>query len=322
MNSLSRRSFIKLGSALAAGAGLSRAFGSAFAAGLENLSKGLPRVIWLQGQSCSGCSVSLLNAENPDIVEVITSMISLAFHQNVSAATGQVAMDAVDRVASDTTPFILIVEGSIPAGMPSACMIGGRTFEEILTPLLKKALFVIGAGTCATYGGIPAGEGNVTGAVSLKDFMLKAGVRTDRFLINCPSCPIHPDSVIGTLAYLAGKGYPAVHPQLLTPDMFFAHSTHDDCPRFHYYSKRVFAEEFGDNSGCLFKLGCLGMLSYTECPRRQWNGGVNWCIRAAAPCVGCSHPQFGLKKGFPLYRKSEQYRAVDYGESARREEKT
>ena len=159
MNTLTRRSFLKLGATLAASAGLSRVYGSAFAAGLEKLSKGLPRVLWLQGQSCSGCSVSLLNAENPDVVEVLTSMISLAFHQTVSAATGQVAMDAMDKVASDKGPFILVVEGSIPVGMPTACMIGGRTFEDILAPLLKKALFVIGAGTCATYGGIPAGEG-------------------------------------------------------------------------------------------------------------------------------------------------------------------
>jgi hypothetical protein len=45
------------------------------------------------------------------------------------------------------------------------------------------------------------------------------------------------------------RGYPGVNPELLTPDMFFAHSTHDDCPRFHYYSKHLFAEDFGDDEG-------------------------------------------------------------------------
>lgn len=320
MKQVTRREFIKLGACIAAGAGLSKFYGDAFATGLENLSKGLPKILWLQGQSCSGCSVSLLNADNPDIVEIVTSMISLVFHQNISAATGEVAVETIRKMENGSEPFILVVEGSVPMGMPTACMIGGRSFSDILSLLIRKAGFVMGAGTCATYGGIPAAEGNVTGASSLLEFMKKEGVRTDQFLINCPSCPVHPDAIVGTLAYLASKGYPKVHPELLTPKMFYAHATHDDCPRFHYYSKHIFAKQFGDSEGCLFKLGCLGMLSYTECPRRQWNGGVNWCIRAAAPCIGCSHPQFGKQKAFPFYRKCEAYHEVGYHETDRKGE--
>ncbi len=165
---------------------------------------------------------------------------------------------------------------------------------------------------------MPAAEGNQTGAISVMEFMAKNGIKTDGFLVNVPSCPAHPDSVVGTLAYLAGRGYPGVNKELLTPDMFFAHSTHDDCPRFHYYSKHIYAGKLGDQYGCLFKLGCLGMLSYTECPRRQWNSGVNWCIRASAPCVGCSHPQFGKKKDFPFYRIGEHSHKVGYSEADRK----
>jgi hydrogenase small subunit len=318
MKKLTRRDFLKVSGILAAGAGLSSFYADAFAAGLEKLSKGLPRVIWLQGQSCSGCSVSLLNADNPYVLEVVTDLISLVFHQTISAATGATAMKVVDDMAAGSEPFLLVVEGSIPGTMPEACVIGGRPFADILLPLIRKAQYVVGAGTCATYGGLPAAEGNQTGALSVMEFMAKNGIATAQRLVNCPSCPAHPDSMIGTLAYLAGRGYPGVNKELLTPDMFFAHSTHDDCPRFHYYSKHLFAKKFGDSEGCLFKLGCLGMLSYTECPRRQWNGGVNWCIRASAPCIGCSHPQFGKSKTFPFYRIGEQEHAVQYKESDRK----
>ena len=62
----------------------------------------------------------------------------------------------------------------------------------------------------------------------------------------------------------------------------------------------------------------LGMLSYTECPRRQWNSGVNWCVRASAPCIGCSHPQFGKMKDFPFYRLGEHQHAVTYREEDRK----
>lgn len=318
MPDISRRDLLKLGGLLALNFALPGHAAEALAGGLGNLAQGKVRVLWLQAQSCSGCSVSLLNSDNPDIVEVLTDILSLGFHQTVSTATGATAMATIRKIGQGPEPFILVIEGSIPIGMPEACVIGGQTFADLALPLLRKAKFVIGAGTCATYGGIPAAEGNPTGAGSVLEFMQKNGIPTAKVLVNCPSCPIHPDSVVGTLAHLAGNGYPAVHPELLTPTMFFSHSTHDDCPRFHYYSKKIFAQDFGDNEGCLFKLGCLGMLSFTECPRRQWNGGANWCIRAAAPCIGCSHPQFGKLKSFPFYRKCEGNGVASASEAERK----
>ena len=35
--------------------------------------------------------------------------------------------------------YILVVEGSVPAGMPEACMIGGRPFGELLLAAAKRA---------------------------------------------------------------------------------------------------------------------------------------------------------------------------------------
>ena len=116
---------------------------------------------------------------------------------------------------------------------------------------------------------------------------------------------------------MIAKGYPKVNPVWLTPDMFCKHSVHDECPRFHYWEKREFAEKFGDE-GCLFQLGCLGPLSHTDCPRVQWNNGVNWCIRAGAPCMACTSQDFARKKDFPFYRKGEACHAVAYVEADRK----
>ncbi|MBN1422488.1 MAG: hydrogenase small subunit [Planctomycetes bacterium] len=317
MARMTRREFVKVGAALAAAGGLSTRFGRIFAAGLENLASRRLNVLWIQGQSCSGCSVSLLNADNPYALEVVTELISLVFHQTISAAQGDVVPAILEKVK--TVPYVLVVEGSIPMNMPDACVIGEHRLTDLLVPLIGKARLVVAAGSCAAYGGIPSGEGNETGAASVREFMDARGLRAREVLINCPSCPVHPDTLVGTLAYAAAKGYPPVHPDLLTPNMYYAHSTHDDCPRFHYYSKQIFAERFGDKEGCLFKLGCLGMLSFTECPRRQWNGGVNWCVRAGAPCIGCSHPLFAKKKSFPFYRKSESIQELAFAESNRGE---
>ncbi len=317
MSQYSRREVLKLGALLAAGFGLDSTYSAVFADGLEKLSTGEAKVLWLQGMSCSGCSVSLLNSTEPGVAEVITSMISLVYHPTISAAQGTEAMRVIEQMVAGND-FILVLEGAVPAGMPDACTMGGRTLEAILVPALHNAKTIVAAGTCAAFGGIPAAEGNQTGAVGLKTFMEQKGISHQNRLLNCPSCPVHPESIWGTLAYVVSKGYPQVNANLLTPDMFYAHSVHDNCPHFHYWEKEIFAEHFGDE-GCLFKLGCLGPLSHTNCPKRQWNGGVNWCIRAAAPCIGCTSESFARKRDFPFYRKGEASHPVGYSEAQRKE---
>ena len=73
----------------------------------------------------SGCSVSLLNKVNPDIVSVITEYISLNFHQTIMGGTGHVAVDVLEEaVKKQRKDFVLIVEGSIPTKDDYYCTIG------------------------------------------------------------------------------------------------------------------------------------------------------------------------------------------------------
>lgn len=311
-----RRDFLKLGSLLAASAALPNHFAEVFAEGLEKLAVNTP-VLWLQGQSCSGESISLLNSIDPEPADLLTQYITLVLHQNVGAAQGQVFMDAMDACIRQGD-YILAFEGSIPMNMPQACVIGGQTLEDILLSAIPKAKMVLALGTCASFGGIPSAEGNPTGSGSVLEFMKKHNLPYENRLINLPSCPTHPKCIVSTLAYVAARGYPEVNKDLLIPLMLFGSSTHDNCPRYHYYERKLFSQHFGDPHGCLFKLGCLGPLTYTECPNRQWNSGVNWCIRASAPCIGCSSPHFGKKKDFPFYRIGEQAHDVQYTENQRK----
>lgn len=304
MTRLKRRDFLRMGAALASVAGLSPTIGGVLASGLEQIANQQTRVVWLEAMSCSGCSISLLNTENPGPLELLTEIISLVFHPALGAAQGATCQTVLDQLEREGN-FLLVVEGAIPAAMPEACMIGHRTLNEQLIPLLAKASAVISAGTCAAFGGIPAAQGNPTGAVSLRTFMEQQGIPVAKRLVHCPGCPVHPESLVGTVAYVAARGYPEVSPELLTPSMFYNHSVHDNCPMFHYWEKHEFAKKFGD-PGCLFELGCLGPLSHTNCPRRQWNGGTNWCVRASAPCIGCTSDKFALYRDFPFYRKGEQ----------------
>jgi len=309
MTRLTRRELLRMGTALASMAGLNPTLGQVFASGLEEIANEQAQVLWLEGMSCTGCSVSLLNSEHPGPLELLTEIISLVYHPTVSAAQGA-DCDKVLTSAAQNGNYYVVLEGAVPLGMPEACCLGGKPLAEILPPLLRNARAIIGAGTCAAFGGIPAAEGNPTGAASLRKFMQQANIPYQNRLVNCPGCPVHPETLVGTLAYVIAKGYPEVHPELLTPNMFHEHSVHDNCPMFHYWEKREFAKKFGD-PGCLFNLGCLGPLSHTNCPRHQWNGGVNWCVRAGAPCIACTNEKFAYYRDFPFYRKGEPAPELD-----------
>ncbi len=299
-SSFTRRAFLERSIKLAAVMGLGRSAIPQIADSMEKLAEGNPPVVWLQGLSCSGCSVSFLNSESPSPLEVLTGQINLQFHSTLSTATGSVAMDVVHR-SIEQGGFYLVVEGSIPQAMPEACKMGHETITNLVLRAAAKAEAVIAVGACAAFGGIPAAENNPTGAISVPDFLQSEGI--SKPTIRLPGCPCHPDWLVGTLVHIISFGLPALD-SLNRPKMFYNLLVHDQCPRFADYERENFADTFSDE-GCLFKLGCLGPQTYADCTLRYWNGKTNTCITAGGPCIGCASKIFAAKLNFPFYRKSE-----------------
>jgi hydrogenase small subunit len=301
MTEITRRNFLKLSGKLAVVMGLSSTAIPKIAEALEQLSSGQAPVLWLQGQSCSGCSVSLLNSDQPDPVELLTSYISLRFHSNLSTATGDVAMGVLND-SIDQGGYYLAVEGSIPAGMPEACIVGNEMITKQVSRAARNAAAVVAVGTCAAFGGIPAAENNPTGAMSVPDFLKKEGISTP--VISVPGCPSHPDWLVGTLVHVLKFGIPELDASG-RPKMFFGELVHDQCQRFADYERERFAKTFSDE-GCFFKLGCLGPNTHADCTNRLWNAGTNYCIKAGSPCIGCTSSEFAKKTSFPFFRKNEE----------------
>lgn len=310
MPTLTRRRFLKAGASLAGLMGLGGASAAAaLADALEDLAAGRAPVLWLQGQSCSGCSVSLLNTERPGLLELLTETISLKFHSTLSAATGHVAVDVVDTWIKKGR-YILVVEGAMPAGMPEACIFGGKPVTEQVVAAARNAKAVLTVGACASYGGIPAAEGNPTGAMSVVDYLKKRKV--DAKCIRIPGCPAHPDWVIGTLAHvLRAKdfGMPPLDDDG-RPKAFFTRMMHDNCTRRGDYERDRFAEYFGQD-GCMYKLGCAGPTTRADCAVRLWNGGTNSCTRAGSPCIGCAWENFAADRDLPFYGVAAQQKKRD-----------
>jgi hydrogenase small subunit len=300
MEKISRRELFKYGARLAAVMGLGAAAIPRVAEALMDLATARVPVLWLQALSCSGCSVSLLNSEQPGPAEILMNHLSLRFHPNLSAATGAVGLDVINRTI-EQGGYLLVVEGSVPEKMPEACVIGGEPVGRQIERAGARANTVIALGTCAASGGIPAAEGNATGAMPVPAWLHRCNLTVP--MICLPGCPPHPDWLVGTLVHVLRFGMPTLDSQR-RPKMFYSRLLHDQCPRFADYERENFAKDFTED-GCLFKLGCLGPKTYADCTQRMWNGGVNSCIRAGAPCIGCTSNEFAARTGFPFYRKGQ-----------------
>ena len=188
-------------------------------------------IIWITaGLGCDGDSVSITAATQPSIEDVLLGAIpglpKVHLHNPVLAY--EVGDDFLkpfyQAEEGKLDPFVLVVEGSIPnekihsdkAGYWAAMGTDTTTGQPIKTTewidrLAPKALAAVAIGTCATYGGIHAMQGNPTGCMGLADYLgwewrSKAGVP----IVNVPGCPVQPDNFMETVLYLlyqvAGHG--------------------------------------------------------------------------------------------------------------------
>jgi hydrogenase small subunit len=291
---VSRRNFLKTVTGTAAGIGISQMFNPALVKAMEKALTTHP-VLWIQGQGCTGCSVSLLNSVDPSIADVLLKVISLQFHPTVMASEGETALENLYHIAEKYKgKFSLAVEGAIPMGADGKyCVVGELNHKEItmidiMKDLGAKAGSVLAIGACAAYGGIPAAEGNETGATSVMDFFKASGIKTPT--VNIPGCPPHPDWIVGSIAHLLTKGVPDLD-EYGRPTVFYGENIHDNCPRLKDYDDGEMSEKLSDEKGCRMDLGCKGPDTYADCYKRKWNSGMNWCVDNSV-CIGCVEPGF------------------------------
>ncbi|MCG3126347.1 MAG: Periplasmic [NiFeSe] hydrogenase small subunit [Phycisphaerae bacterium] len=264
-------------------------------------------LIWMATGACTGCSVSLLNAASPTVRFALVGNVlpgkrlALAFHTTLMASSGDMAMRMLDRVVQEHSGgYVLVVDGATAIEERGEfCAIGERDGKPIsgyehIRDLGRNALATIAIGACASFGGIPAAPPNPTQCISVAELFERERIQNP--IINVPGCPPHPDWVIGTISALVLGGLGALKLDALhRPAMFFGSLIHDNCPYRGHFERGEFAQRFGDH-GCLIKLGCKGPMTHADCPIRHWNGGVNWCVEAGHPCVGCCEPEFPFEE--------------------------
>lgn len=264
-------------------------------------------LLWLQSGGCGGCTMSLLNAEQPSLFDRLTGAgIRLLWHPALSLETGEEARHILESCAAGRQQLdILCVEGSImtgPAGSGRFHMLSGtgKPMMHWISELAARARHVIAIGSCAAFGGITAAginpggatglqyEGDVTGGLLGTGFRGLSGLS----VINIAGCPIHPDWVLDTLLAIALDRFGTGEMDSLKRPRLYADSlVHHGCPRNEYYEFKASAEKPSDQ-GCLMEnMGCKGTQAHADCNTRLWNGSGS-CLRGGYACISCTEPHF------------------------------
>jgi hydrogenase small subunit len=271
-------------------------------------------ILWITaGLSCDGDTVSITAATQPSIDDLVLGVIPgiprIRLQNPVLAyANGDDFLEPFRRAAEGKLgPFVLVVEGSIPneknkaEGYWAGLGTDPATGQPILTTtwldqLAPKAWAVVAAGTCATYGGIHAMAGNLTGAMGLADYLgwefRSAGGLP---IVNVPGCPVQPDNFMEVLLYLlrqaAGAAPMIPLDDKLRPTWLFGFTVHEGCDRGGFYEQASFAAEYGPPQ-CVVRLGCWGPVVQCNVGKRGWIGGVGGCPNVGGICIGCTMPGF------------------------------
>jgi len=281
-------------------------------------------VAWVAGQACTGCTVSFANSVYYGTIQDLllynddAHALDLNYIETLMAGSGTQATGYSDITQN---PFILAIEGAIPTAASGAfCEIGnlpgGPTMQGVVTTLAghTNCVAVLGIGTCASFGGIPAAAGQVTGAMGALSHL---GSSFRKKVVNIPGCPPNPNWIVGTIAFILANYNGKVNlpnvDNLRRPTTYYDQRICNNCDRF-IANKDTFVGSAGTTakmnvsipgqigdptmnkpSGyCLKMVGCKGSRTKSDCSWRKWHspsqsvGGVNWCVGAGAPCQGCT----------------------------------
>ena len=264
-------------------------------------------LLWLQSGGCGGCSMSLLNAEGPDLYTAFDiAGIDLLWHPSLSEASADEFIALLQSIVDGKQPLdILCLEGSVmhgPGGTGRFHMLAGtgRPLRDWLADLAAKARYTVAVGSCAAFGGITASGDNAAEATGLQQDGPKRGALLPEQwtspgglpVVNVAGCPVHPGWVTDTLAQLAqGELRHEALDEFARPRSYTDHLVHHGCPRNEFYEFKASAEKPSDQ-GCMMEhMGCLGTQARADCNIRAWNG-TGSCLKGGYACINCTAPGF------------------------------
>jgi len=288
---MTRREFMKSLGVMSAAVSITQFSNPVIAKALKEVTEKSPPILWMAGGTCGGCSISALNAVAPTIDKILLNLVTVHYHINLSAASGDKVFDHIYKVMEEEKGnYIYIQEGTIPTAFDGRLCVAANykgkdvTMLELAQQLAANAKVVIAAGACPSFGGIPSAPPNPTEIKPLSQLV-------DKQVINIPGCPVHPDDLFGSLIYYLKHGMPPLD-EHNRPKPFFSSTIHSECHLKPAFDNDDFAENWGEPDKCYAMLGCSGPNTHCDAWKRGWNGNMNWCIKGGSHCIGCTEPDF------------------------------
>lgn len=260
-------------------------------------------VLWMSAAGCDGCSMAMLGASEPALESLLQGGVADLppidlVHPLIALESGDTYRRHFEQAArGETEPLVLVLEGSLMdetrAGDGSFSRLGfegGRalTTTDWIDRLAPRADAVIAIGSCATWGGIPAAEGNPTGAHGLEqhlgaEFLSRAGLP----VINVPGCAppgeVFVETLISVFLHMLGR-VPLDLDELHQPRWLFHEPATPQPPR----GGDAPPPDIGVAVGCAV-------------PRHGWMRGIGGCGRVGGACIGCTARDF-TDRYLPLAR--------------------
>lgn len=235
---------------------------------------------------------SLLLGEFSDLppISLVHALIALESGDEYRAY-----LDAAAR--GELQQFVLVLEGSVMdelrAGAGTFSRLGFESDQPLTTTswierLAPLAAAVVAIGSCATWGGIPAAEGNPTGAHGLgthlgADFRSRAGLP----VVNVPGCApsgdVFIEALISVFLHVLGR-VPLELDDANRPRWLYYEQTTPEPPRTGYAE----APKTRDTVRC-------------PVPTHGWMRGIGGCATVGGACIGCTAPDFA-DRFIPLSR--------------------
>jgi hydrogenase small subunit len=292
---VSRRAFLRFCAATTALLALPQTFTPKVAAAVSKA----PRIplVWLRGEGCGGNSEAFLRAAQPGIAELLLDALSIDYLETLMAPAGADAAESL-RTAMTHFPngYIAVVEGAISNADDGVHhTVGGRAFRDVAREVCDGALATIAVGACAFDGGLARAAGGTTDASGVVQ------VVSNPKYVALPGCPVNVANLSATIVHFLTFGSLPVADIRGRPLFAYGSLLHNLCERRPHFEFGEFVLDWGDEGAqkgwCLYKMGCKGPQTFSNCPTTRYDEGTSWPVQAGHGCIGCHMPDFWDQMG-------------------------
>ena len=240
-----------------------------------------PKLLWFQGLTCNGNTHSFFNLP---YLEQLLSKFEILYHPSLPST-----LSIKEVTSCEYSCDIFIFEGAYDPLMKRNDIL----ISSILEHYAKNATYIIGAGSCASFGGMFKASAPERNSGLIFDEESSGGplLLEQKKVINLSGCPIHPEWLGYTLGMILHSKEIELD-ELHRPIELYSNLAHHGCTRNEYFEWKVDAENFGEKEGCLYyKQGCRAPMTHASCNKILWNE-VSSKTRIGTPCFGCTEPDF------------------------------